>query len=225
MILAFFIDLLTRDPTLYISIVVAVIISITLHELGHGVAALSQGDDTPEVTGHMTLDPRAHMPPLSWALLLLVGISYGLMPVNPARFRSRYGDAIVAAAGPAVNAILAIVGFGIWLGWMKFGGIADVGTVAGNFQRFFRIFGEINIVLALFNVLPIPPLDGSAVLANFSPPYRRMTRDPAKQGLFMGLFVLFFIVGGGSFLWAAGDAVRDAAFELVMGYAPEWTSG
>ena len=181
MTLAFFIELLTSNPALYISIVVSVIISITLHELGHGIAALSQGDETPRELGHMTLDPRAHMPPLSWGLLLLVGISYGLMPVNPSRFRSRYGDAIVAAAGPAVNLILAIVGFGIWLAWLKFGGAAEAETTTANFQRFFRIFGEINIVLALFNMLPIPPLDGSAVLANFSPPFKRLIRDPSSR--------------------------------------------
>ena len=222
MTLAFFIELLTENPVLYISIVVAVVISICLHELGHGVAAISQGDETPRELGHMTLDPRAHMPPLSWALLLLVGISYGLMPVNPSRFRSRYGDAIVAAAGPAVNLLLAALGFGIWLGWLKFGGVAESGTSAANFQRFFQIFGEINIVLAIFNMLPIPPLDGSAVLANFSPPFRRMTRDPAKQNLFFGLFILFFFLGGGRYLWQAGYAVRDAAFELVMGVPPVW---
>ena len=87
--------------------VVAVVISITLHELGHGAAALWQGDETPRLLGHMTLDPRAHMPPISWGLLLLVGIAYGLMPVNPSRFRSKHGDALVAFAGPAVNLILA----------------------------------------------------------------------------------------------------------------------
>ncbi len=218
------INLLTSNPVLYISIVVTVVISITLHELGHGIAAISQGDDTPRELGHMTLDPRAHMPTMSWVLLLLVGISYGLMPVNPSRFRSRYGDAIVAAAGPAVNVILAVVGFGVWLTWIKLGGMADPGTPAGNFQQFFEIFGLFNIVLAIFNMLPIPPLDGSTVLANFSPPFRRLTRDPSKQGLFMGIFLLIFLFGAG-YLWAAGDAVRDAAFELVMGHPPHRMAG
>lgn len=219
MTLAFFIELLTRDATLYISIVVAVVISICLHELGHGVAAIWQGDDTPRELGHMTLDPRAHMPPMSWALLLLVGISYGLMPVNPSRFRDRHGDALVAAAGPAVNVVLALLGFGAWLAWVKVGGLEEPGTFAGNGQRFLQFFGQLNIVLALFNLLPLPPLDGSAVLASFSPGFRRLRSDPAKQQLFFGVFIAFFIFGGGGLLWGAGDAVRDAAYELVIGEA------
>lgn len=224
MTLAFFIELLTWNPVLYISIVVTVIISITLHELGHGIAAISQGDNTPRELGHMTLDPRAHMPPMSWVLLLLVGISYGLMPVNPSRFRSRYGDAIVAAAGPAVNVVLAILGFGVWLTWLKLGGVAEAGTPAGNFQQFFEIFGRFNIVLAIFNMLPVPPLDGSTVLANFSPGFRQLSRDPSKQGLFMGFFLLIFLFGA-SYLWAAGYAVQDAAYELVMGHPPQRVAG
>lgn len=217
MTLAFFIEILTSDPVLYISIVVAVIISITLHELGHGVAAISQGDDTPRELGHMTLDPRAHMPPMSWALLLLVGISYGLMPVNPSRFRSKHGDALVSAAGPAVNLLLAFLGFAIWLGWLKYGGIAEPGTTTANFQRFFQIFARFNIVLCIFNMLPIPPLDGSSVLGSFSPAFRQASRDPAKQQLFFGVFLLIFLFGSG-YLWAAGYAVEDLAFETVMGY-------
>lgn len=211
-----FIELLTREPALYISIVVAVVISITLHELAHGAAALWQGDDTPRVTGHMTLDPRAHMPPMSWGLLLLVGISYGLMPVNPSRFRSKHGDAMVAAAGPGMNVLLALLGFTIWLVWLKLGGIAEPGTVTANFQRFFQLFARFNIVLAIFNMLPLPPLDGSSVLASFSPPFARAMRDPSKQQLFFGVFIVIFLFGA-PLLWAAGYAVEDAAYELVMG--------
>ena len=94
---ALFINYITKDPVYYVSVVVAVVVSISLHELGHGIAATWQGDDTPRVTGHMTLDPTVHLPPFSWFLLLFAGISYGLMPVNPSRFRSRYGSALVAA--------------------------------------------------------------------------------------------------------------------------------
>ncbi len=216
MTLALFLDLITKDPAYYISIVVAVVISITLHELGHGVAAIWQGDDTPKALGHMTLDPRAHMPPMSWVLLLLVGISYGLMPVNPSRFRSKYGDAMVAAAGPAVNLILAVIGFGIWLAWMKLGGEHEPGTTIGNFQRFFELFGLFNVVLCVFNMLPLPPLDGSTVLGNFVPAFRRAARDPRKQQIFFGVFLLIFFFGS-QYLWDAGYAVRDFAYALVMG--------
>ncbi|MDA1194528.1 MAG: site-2 protease family protein [Planctomycetota bacterium] len=215
MTLAFFIEELASDPVYYISVVVAVVISICLHELGHGVAAIWQGDDTPRELGHMTLDPRAHMPPLSWGLLLLVGISYGLMPVNPRRFRGRYGSALVAAAGPAVNVILAALGIVAWVGWLRLSGPAEPMTPAGNFQSFLYIFAQLNIVLALFNLLPLPPLDGSAIAANLSPAYERAARDPARQQLFMGVFVLFFIFGG-QYLFKAADAVMGAALRLAF---------
>jgi Zn-dependent protease len=216
MTLALFLDLLTRDPVQYISWVVAVVISITLHELGHGVAAVWQGDETPKLLGHMTLDPRAHMPGMSWVLLLLVGISYGLMPVNPARFRSRYGAAMVAAAGPAVNLILAVIGFGIWLTWLKLGGEAELGTRAGNFQEFFRLLGNLNIVLCIFNLMPLPPLDGSAIVGNFSPAFARAARDPRKQQLFFGVFIMIFLFAGFVF-WGTADAIQNALYEFVMG--------
>ena len=97
--LALFIDLITQAPEYYFSVVVAVVISIVLHELGHGFAAIWQGDDTPRISGHMTLNPLVHMGGFSLFLLVMAGIAFGQMPVNPGRFRSRYGNALVAAAG------------------------------------------------------------------------------------------------------------------------------
>lgn len=205
MTLAFFIRYLTEDPVFYVSAVVSVIVSITLHELGHGVAAIWQGDDTPRSTGHMTLDPTVHMPPFSWLLLLLAGISYGLMPVDPTRFRSKYGDTLVAAAGPAVNLILSFVGLTIWAVWVKATGPLEPGATA-NFQEFFRIFGVLNLVLCLFNMLPIPPLDGSTVLAGMSNGFRRMVSNPNNQPIFMGAFIFLFLYFRKIWGWAYGVA-------------------
>ena len=78
------------DPFTYVSWVVTVVVSVVLHELGHGVAALRQGDDTPRTSGHMTLNPLVHMGGLSLFLLFVIGIAWGMMPVNPSRFRSRH---------------------------------------------------------------------------------------------------------------------------------------
>ena len=89
-------------------VVVTVIISIVLHELAHGWAAIWQGDDTPKMAGHMTADPMVHMGGMSLLMLALVGMAFGAMPVNPRNFRSRFGDALVSAAGPAMNFLLAL---------------------------------------------------------------------------------------------------------------------
>ncbi len=213
MTVALFIQYLTDDPVFYVSVVVAVVVSISLHELGHGVAAIWQGDDTPRMTGHMTLDPTVHMPPFSWLLLLLAGISYGLMPVDPTRFRSKFGDAIVAFAGPLVNLILSFIGLTAWAIWVAQEGRLDEGTAA-NFQQFFHIFGVLNLVLCAFNLLPVPPLDGSTVLANFSSGFRRIMRNPDNQPFFMGAFIFFFFFFRKIFAWGYG--VAEAYLELWL---------
>lgn len=203
MSLAFFLQYLAEDPVFYFTVVFAVILSVVLHELGHGVAAIWQGDDTPRVTGHMTLDPLVHMPPFSMVLLFVAGIAFGLMPVNPSRFRSRYGSAMVAAAGPAVNLILAFLGLTILVIWLKAAGQSPAEEM-NNFQRFFFMLGVLNLVLCLFNMLPLPPLDGSTVLKDFSPGYRRFVSNPNNQPIFFGGFLLVFFFAGRELFDAAG---------------------
>ncbi len=193
------------DYVFYFSVVTTVVISIVLHELGHGVAAMWQGDDTPRATGHLTLDPMVHMGGFSLVLLFVVGIAFGQMPVNPSRFRGRFGRALVAAAGPAVNVVLALIGLtalGIWLGAT---GTPLARDAMNNGQFFLFIFGQLNIVLFLFNLLPIPPLDGSTVLADISPGYARFARNPANQGVFLGIFLGVFVLAG--FLFDAARAI------------------
>ena len=204
------IEELTRNPVLYFSWVFAVVLSIVLHELGHGFAALWQGDDTPRITGHITLDPMVHMGGFSLVLLFVVGIAFGAMPVNPARFRSKYGDAFVSFAGPAVNLVLAFLGLTIFALWTRVSGYAETGALH-NFQQFFYLLGALNLVLFAFNLLPIPPLDGSTVLANFSRGFRDFIRNPNNQPFLMGGFILVFFFAGDLFAWAyeaAGYYIR-----------------
>lgn len=194
-LLGFFIELMQQNPVLYFSIVFGVMLSIVLHELGHGFAAIWQGDDTPRALGHITLDPIKHMGVVSIGVLFLVGIAWGQMPVNPSRFRNRYGDALVAFAGPLVNLVLALAaltGLGIWLATA---GPAAEGA-ARNAQSFLRILGYMNIALALFNLLPLPPLDGATVLGNLVPGFRRFAEQPDNGPIFLGGFLLVFMTAG-----------------------------
>ena len=113
-----FIQTLLSNPLFYLCVVVTVIVSIILHELAHGLAAIKLGDKTPIHTGHMTLDPLVHMGPFSIVILLVVGIAWGLMPIDPTRLRGKYAEAIVAVAGPLTNLILAAIALtalGIWI--------------------------------------------------------------------------------------------------------------
>ncbi len=200
-----FITSLLTDPLYYVSVVVTVIVSIILHELAHGWAAIWQGDDTPIRSGHMTVNPLVHMGGFSLAMLVFIGISYGQMPVNPNRFRGRYGDAMVSAAGPAMNLVLALVGLTILGVWQQIN-TGPVSQVYANAQTFLWIFGRTNIVLCLFNLFPVPPLDGASILANFHRGYARLVDDPNQQQVFMFIF-FFALFMVGSILFGFADSI------------------
>lgn len=188
-----FLDTLRTDPLFYVSVVATCVVSIILHELAHGMAAIRQGDDTPIRLRRMTLNPLVHMGGFSLLMLVVAGIAYGQMPVNPHRFRSRYGPAIVAFAGPAANlalAGLALTALGLW----ERRAVLNDSVFQANLVQFLWIFGITNIVLFLFNLFPVPPLDGSRILANFHDGYGRLVDDPSKQHVFFAMFVGVFIL-------------------------------
>ena len=175
----------------FFSIVISVVISITLHELAHGWAAIRLGDQTPIHSGHMTGNPLVHMGPFSIAALLIAGIAWGQMPIDPTRLRGKYAEAQVAFAGPAMNfllSFLALTGLGLWL---RFGGYSDT-QVQHNTVNFLSDFGGINAVLGVFNLFPVPPLDGSHILANLNRKYALFIDDPAHQGVMILAFIFMF---------------------------------
>ena len=197
----------STDRVFFVSWIFTVILSITLHELGHGWAAIRQGDETPRLTGHMNLNPLTHMGALSLVLLFVAGIAWGSMPVDPTRFRSKYGDAIVSFAGPAVNLVLAFLGLTV-LGVLNRFGVLAGSEVGANFGIFLFVFGSANIVLFLLNMIPVPPLDGSRVLASFSRPFRRFLDNPANQGVFFAAAFVVIIVFGKHLFPLAFEASR-----------------
>ncbi|MFO0826897.1 MAG: site-2 protease family protein [Phycisphaerales bacterium] len=172
-----------------------VIVSICLHELAHGWAALWQGDDTPRRTGHMTINPLVHMGWPSLIVFALTGLAWGLMPVNPARFRSgRFGDLCVSAAGPAMNLLLAFLSLTVLGIFLRLGyGGANPSPTQSNVIEFFFIGGSLNLLLCVFNLLPVPPLDGSTIAASLSRKAWEFMHHPFVQqaGFFILLFVLF----------------------------------
>ena len=175
-----------------------VIFSIVLHELAHGWAAIANGDNTPREMGHMTMNPIVHMGRMSLVLFVILGIAWGLMPINPHRFRhERRGRVLVAAAGPAMNLLLAFITLtaaGTWA-WAVTGGRITVAEhTAANVAQFLFWGGVINLLLGAFNLIPIPPLDGSAILAGAHPTIDRFYNTPAVR-MYGMLVVLFFFFG------------------------------
>ena len=193
-----FIQELLSDPRLFLAVCITVIVSICLHELAHGIVAILHGDRTPIETGHMTLNPAAHITPVSIICLLVAGIAWGSMPVDPRRLRGRYGSALVAAAGPASNILLAILAIAAVGLWQRFDprATAELPRQAQNFQYLLWVFGIVNMHLALFNLVPIPPLDGSRVLANFSHRYAAAMRALESSGAVITMYLLLFCVAG-----------------------------
>lgn len=209
-----FIETAKDDLPYFISVVVTVIVSIILHELAHGLTAVRLGDDTPRVRGHLTLNPLVHMPPFAIITLLLAGIAWGSMPINPSRLRGRFGEAMVAVAGPLTNlflAAIALTALGLWQRLVQ----EDPSHRVMNTWNFLMVFGAINLALCAFNLLPIPPLDGSHILANFNGRYRSFLNNPDSQGLAVGLFIGAFLLSRYLFRFTSS---------LAYGYT-DWING
>lgn len=202
-------------PALLTAWVIWVIVSITLHELAHGWAAIRRGDTTPIDTGHMTWNPLVHMGGPSLLVFALTGIAWGLMPVDPTRMRGKYADAAVSFAGPFMNFGLAVACIiGTVASVLLLGGSSTGNTdLLGNILLFLRVGCALNITLGLFNLLPAPPLDGSHILANFWPAYRRFLSTQGGQFFGVVLFILAFffagrLIGGvGYTVWGLGTAI------------------
>lgn len=197
--------------------------AITLHEVAHGWAARWFGDRTAEAQGRLSLNPLKHVDPIGTVLvpgaLLLMGASFLFgwakpVPVNPRFLRRPKRDmAFVAAAGPGVNLAQALVWTAV-LG-VAMSGALGTGTPAIWALEMARIGILFNVLLAVFNMLPIPPLDGGRVLASLLPPGPAQLLERIEPfGLFIVLGLLFTGV-----LWTVVDPVQsrivDALTSLV----------
>jgi Zn-dependent protease len=171
-------------------VVVMLLVAFPIHEFSHALAAYRLGDGTARLMGRLTLDPRAHFDPTGGILLavsvLFFGFGFGWAkptPYNPMNLRGgRWGEAIVSAAGPISNLVLAIAG-AIPLRWIAFSGMQV--PLVGDFLFYFVY---INLVLMVFNLIPIPPLDGSKVLYAFLDPRTVWRIRPVLEQY--GLFIL-----------------------------------
>jgi len=200
---------------------VLLLVAFPIHEFAHALAAYRLGDSTARLFGRLTLNPLAHFDPAGGLMLtisvLLVGFGFGWAkptPVNPRNLEGgRWGEAIVAAAGPVSNLLLAIVA-AIPLRFI-YAANMDVGFL----EIVLQLFIVINLALMLFNLLPIPPLDGSAVLFAFLPPQTAWQLRPllAQYGVLILILLIFPIFGGRSLLSTAYDIILFPLYRLLVG--------
>ena len=174
---------------IFVLLIVALILSLSFHEYGHALVAKWFGDNTAERSGRLTINPLAHVDPVGLAMVVIVGFGYAKpVPTDPRNYSLPSADLWVAAAGPFMNLLLAVVSWNAYLF-----------AVANGYQstaadQFFSILVLINLMLMLFNMIPLGPLDGHYILPHLLPKglALRYRFYNAKYGtmLFLGLVIL-----------------------------------
>jgi Zn-dependent protease len=192
---------------------VVLLLAISAHEAGHAWMSYKYGDDTAYMLGRVTLNPVAHTDPVGTLLIPIVSFIFGAVggalasvpligwgkptPVNPLKWRNKNtANVMVSIAGIGANLILAIGGFAIFKSLLEFevinGRNFDTGIVK-PIVIFFQYLIMLNVSLAVFNLLPFPPLDGSKVLATFLPPSFEPVIEVLEQYGFLILLVLLYM--------------------------------
>jgi Zn-dependent protease len=186
--------------------IVVLAFSAILHEVAHGYMANFLGDPTARLQGRLTLNPLKHIDPVGTILLpallvitnspVLIGYAKPV-PYNPYNLPGKYDEGLVAGAGPATNILLAVI-FGLLVRFMTAGGTA---VVSGGLITAFATIAYVNMLLALFNLIPIPPLDGSKVLSSVLPgplgrAYDRFRAMFERLGVLSGTLLILLIFYG-----------------------------
>jgi Zn-dependent protease len=206
---------LNIGPEQLILIAFFLLVGFPIHEFAHAFAAYRLGDGTAKLFGRLTLNPIVHFDPVGGLMLIIsVLIGGGFVigwakptPVNPSNLRDRRnGEVIVSLAGPASNLVMATVAALVIR--VIIGTKADIPPQLGTLLLYFVLY---NVMLAVFNLIPVPPLDGSTLLFRFVSPQTAWRLRPVLSQY--GIFVLFaFILFGGQLL---GRVIVDATYFLV----------
>lgn len=200
---------LFNQPLDFFFIAIALVIAVTFHELAHALTAVFLGDITPKLEGRLSLNPLRHLDPIGSIALLIAGFGWGKpVPFNPYFVRyGRWGIAAIGISGPIANFLIAFV----------FALVLKLGVVPIFFAQLFLVIIFINVILAVFNLLPIPPLDGSKLLQAFLPESKQgFIENLERQGpiLIFGIIILDRILGLG-ILSAILDPIFNFVFRLL----------
>jgi len=166
--------------------IIVILFAITIHEFSHAAAAEMLGDPTPRLAGRLSLNPIKHIDPIGFIMLLLVRFGWAKpVPINPYNFKHPVkGEMVVSFAGPASNFLVA------WLTASLIKLFPVIVLSSGYVHRALSDFIWINLALAIFNLIPVPPLDGSHILEPFIP--YQWKRIFEQYGFFILIFILIF---------------------------------
>ena len=190
----------------------SIMIALVVHEYAHGWMALKCGDPTAKLAGRLSFNPKRHVDPLGLLCFMIVGIGWAKpVPVNPFNYRNfKKGNFLVSIAGVVTNLIMAIIfSLGLFLVWR--GGVDPNNLFMFGLFYFFFFATIINIALMIFNLLPIPPLDGYNMLRSFTKPNNNFMRFMRENGMLVLILILLF---GLTFI----GEVRNFIFDSLMGF-------
>ena len=175
----------------------AALISIAVHESAHGYVSYKQGDPTAKNLGRITLNPLKHFDLFGFVCMVLFRVGWARpVPVNPRYYKNpRRGMAITAAAGPISNIIMAFIGvIGYELvGLISFPEMNTAYYICVTIYMFFQVFASLNVFLAIFNLIPIPPFDGSRIAYIFMPPKAYFGIMKYERFIMLGMVVLLWL--------------------------------
>lgn len=198
-----------------------VLIAITFHEFAHAWMADKLGDDTPRRQGRLTVNPLAHMDPIGIAMLLFAGFGWGRpVEINPNNFNRtislRKGNALVSLAGPVMNFILAII-FSIIYGLLlAFGNTFLLTETGGVISTIILYIISMNVGLGVFNLIPLPPLDGSKVLTAILPTNARNWVESHERILYMVFIIIWITPIASLIISPIINLINQSLFNLII---------
>lgn len=189
--------------------IIVLIMSIVIHEVSHGYVAELLGDPTPRLQGRLTLNPLKHIDPFGSIIVPILtsfsGFTFGwAKPVewNPYNVKNvRMGEFLISAAGPFSNILIALI----------FGALVRFRLFDPVFLTLAAYIVIINLALAVFNLIPVPPLDGSKILFSILPPRLNYIRETMER---YGIFLMFFV---GFVLWNIVNPIVGVLFRWIVG--------
>ena len=208
------IDLLIHSPIIFVPVFAALVTAITVHEFAHAFAADKLGDPTPRLMGRLTLNPLKHMDPFGTLMMLILNFGWGRPVVfDPYNLKNPRRDAaIISFAGPLSNLLLASV-LSIILKIMANAGIGGLFAVVAP------LFIKFNVTLAIFNLIPVHPLDGGKILVGLLPPHEARTVDRimSQYGMIILIFILIVpLFGGTSFVNAVLTPIVNFLMKIYL---------
>ncbi|MEM4247821.1 MAG: site-2 protease family protein [Candidatus Nanoarchaeia archaeon] len=202
----FFISQLFENPSFFFSVIILVVFSVCCHEYAHAWMALHEGDETAARNGHLTLNPLKQMGIFSLVMLLFLGITWGSVPVNPRNMRRRHSAALVAFAGPFANLTLFLI-------FCFLSALAESkgGAIGRSAFAFFFIGASLNAILFIFNMMPIPILDGFTIFSHLFPSLSKINQEVRNGMIFLIFMLVFFSF---SYIQSAGFFITG----IVQGF-------